>query len=173
MAQIIKVSREKQPEAMFVGKKFDPEKWPVPPAMWGTAFEEGWFETLEKLVPEDWTERFPEGDAYIGLEYTRGLTCDEYWVGMWLPVDTPIPEGFGGLTFPECTLGCAWVQGREETGEIYGMECECMEAFAMRGMLPRMEGVCFWVFERYACPRFTEPDENGNVILDICLIAEE
>jgi len=23
-----------------------------------------------------------------------------------------------------------------------------------------------WCFERYQCPRFTSPDENGNVILD-------
>ena len=26
----------------------------------------------------------------------------------------------------------------------------------------------FWFFERYVCPRFTEPDSQGNVILDIC-----
>ena len=26
----------------------------------------------------------------------------------------------------------------------------------------------FWFFERYQCPRFTTPDEFGNVILDTC-----
>ena len=25
-----------------------------------------------------------------------------------------------------------------------------------------------WCFERYCCPRFTTPDEKGNIILDIC-----
>ena len=25
-----------------------------------------------------------------------------------------------------------------------------------------------WCFERYVCPRFTDPDEQGNVILDMC-----
>ncbi len=28
------------------------------------------------------------------------------------------------------------------------------------------DGAC-WFFERYGCPRFTVPDEKGNVILDI------
>ena len=26
-----------------------------------------------------------------------------------------------------------------------------------------------WCFERYNCPRFTTPDEKGNVILDYAL----
>ena len=172
MAEIVQILEEKQPAALFVGRKYDPEKWTVPPAMWGTAFEEGWFDTLEVLLPEDWAESFPNADAYIGLEYARGISCDEYWVGMWLPVDTPIPEGFGGLEFPECTLATAYVRGREETGEIYGCEAECLEAFARQGRMPRMEGANYWIFERYACPRFTTPDDEGRVILDMCCIVE-
>jgi len=31
----------------------------------------------------------------------------------------------------------------------------------------------FWFFERYACPRFTEPDGEGNNILDICHFVEK
>ena len=30
------------------------------------------------------------------------------------------------------------------------------------------EAGAYWFFERYTCPRFTTPDEDGNVILDIC-----
>lgn len=29
-------------------------------------------------------------------------------------------------------------------------------------------GKCWKFFERYNCPRFTEPDEKGDMILDIC-----
>jgi hypothetical protein len=30
------------------------------------------------------------------------------------------------------------------------------------------DGDAGWCFERYACPRYTTPDKNGNIILDIC-----
>ena len=30
-----------------------------------------------------------------------------------------------------------------------------------------------WCFERYNCPRFTTPDEEGNVILDYGISIEE
>jgi hypothetical protein len=32
--------------------------------------------------------------------------------------------------------------------------------------------VCWCAFERYNCPRFTEPDENGDVILDYGILLE-
>ncbi len=35
-----------------------------------------------------------------------------------------------------------------------------------------MDGA-FWFFERYQCPRFTTPDEKGNVILDMCYFVKE
>ena len=38
-----------------------------------------------------------------------------------------------------------------------------LEAIRAKGMT-RFEDN--WCFERYQCPRFTAPDENGNVILD-------
>ncbi len=34
-------------------------------------------------------------------------------------------------------------------------------------IVPDEKGV-LWFFERYGCPRFTAPDEKGNIILDIC-----
>ena len=39
-------------------------------------------------------------------------------------------------------------------------------ALAYRGAIADEQGA-WWFFERYACPRFTTPDENGAVILDI------
>lgn len=34
-------------------------------------------------------------------------------------------------------------------------------------IIPDEKGA-YWFFERYCCPRFTTPDEQGNIILDIC-----
>ena len=43
------------------------------------------------------------------------------------------------------------------------------EALAAEGMesIPDADGV-MWSFERCQCPRFTTPDEKGNVTLDYC-----
>jgi hypothetical protein len=40
-----------------------------------------------------------------------------------------------------------------------------MAAFTEQGWNYSEKG---WFFERYNSPRFTVPDEKGNVILDIC-----
>jgi hypothetical protein len=59
---------------------------------------------------------------------------------------------------------------------VYGKECdlymheeECAKELVSKGfeIIPDKKGV-YWFFERYGCPRFTTPDDKGNVILDIC-----
>jgi len=48
-------------------------------------------------------------------------------------------------------------------------EEECAKELVSKGfeIIPDKKGV-YWFFERYGCPRFTTPDDKGNVILDIC-----
>lgn len=46
----------------------------------------------------------------------------------------------------------------------------CLEALKAQG-LKRKE--YDWCFKRYNCPRFTTPDENGDVILDYGIAIEE
>ena len=48
-------------------------------------------------------------------------------------------------------------------------EERCRERLTTEGFKP--SPLCY--FERYACPRFTTPDENGNIILDICFYLEQ
>jgi hypothetical protein len=48
-------------------------------------------------------------------------------------------------------------------------EGKCAEKLKAAGIeiLPDKNGAqCF--FERYVCPRFTTPDDKGNIVLDIC-----
>ena len=54
-------------------------------------------------------------------------------------------------------------------GELFGKEDKCWTKLNEDGykVIADDEGAC-WFFERYGCPRFTTPDEKGNVILDIC-----
>lgn len=53
----------------------------------------------------------------------------------------------------------------EGSGEPYTMDPHnmCLEELKTHGFLRKEDD---WCFERYNCPRFTTPDENGNVILD-------
>jgi len=86
---------------------------------------------------------------------------------MLFAADTPAPQGFAALDLPACTWKIAWVQGPENAPEIYGQEAACRAALAQAGYPARETGLrC--VMERYQCPGFTTPDDEGNVILDLC-----
>lgn len=89
----------------------------------------------------------------------------EYWIGMFLPQDAPVPEGYEHMDLPEETCALFWIYGSESGGELYGMSAEalCQAELDRRGWVRKDAG---WHFERYNCPRFTTPDAQGNVILD-------
>lgn len=91
----------------------------------------------------------------------------EYWIGMFLPADSNVPDGFASLDFEAGTLGSCWLKDPED--EIYANENLAVESFNAEGfeMIPDCSGISSLI-ERYGCPRFTTPDENGDVILDIC-----
>jgi hypothetical protein len=161
MVEIIKVYREKLPELRLIGKRYTDNDRGTDGGYgwkWGEWFEKGYFKTLEGLgsLPEN-------GDAYLGCMRCNGEF--EYWIGMFFPKNTPVPEGFMYAAIPAGDVGICWLYGHENTGELYGAGPHnmCMEKFKEQGWefadTP-------WFFERYNCPRFTEPDENGKVILD-------
>ena len=160
---IKRVYKEAVPALRFIGKKYgDSDRVEGNfGAKWGEWFQNGWFETLEKLYGGDLTQLHESGDAYIGLmRDDRGVF--EYWIGIFLPTETPVPDGFGCVDFAAGELGVCWVYGKEN--EVYMREGECGEKMKAKGY--DIDGG--WCFERYACPRFTVPDEHGNIILDIC-----
>ena len=90
----------------------------------------------------------------------------EYWVGMFTPAGTPVPEGFGYVDFDESDLGVAWIKGKDD---LFSHEEECFQEMKKNG-ITFSERKDWWFFERYVCPRYTTPDENGEMILDICFL---
>ena len=58
---------------------------------------------------------------------------------MLFPEKTNAPNGFGYVDIDSLDFAICWIYGNNQSGEL----------------------VCF---ERYNCPRFTSPDEKGNVI---------
>lgn len=171
MAEIIKTYRQSVPALRFVGKKYGDEHRVNGNfgMLWDEWFANGWFEKLEKECEIATCE---DGDAYIGLMRWKEGEPFEYWIGIFCKSTTKIPEGFSSVDFPESDLGVAWVYGKPN--EIYGFCDQSAEKCKNQGfkIIPDADGA-YWFFERYSCPRFTTPDEKGNIILDICHFIEK
>jgi hypothetical protein len=164
MVEVIKVYKESFPSLRLIGRRYiDSDRGAEGSfgSKWGEWFEKGYFKPLEELrsLPEN------EG-AYVGC--MRCTDEFEYWIGMFFPEDTPIPNGYMYIDIPTGDVGTCWIYGREDNGEIYGQVPHnmCMSKVIEAGWQFSEDT---WFFERYNCPRFTTPDENGNVILDYCI----
>lgn len=151
--KILEVKRESCPAARLIGKRY--EHGPN----WGEWWQNDWFSVLEK------NERLDiNGDAYIGAVHIVG-GMPEYWIGMFFPVDTEVPEGFDFVDMEALEYAVCYLYDKEGSGDFYTMETheECLEELKSHGFKRKEDD---WCFERYNCPRFTTPDEEGNVILD-------
>ena len=174
MPEITKVYKQEMPAVRFIGIKYADEDRVDGGfgAKWCEWFEKGRFDKLEGLNP---TQFFEDSEASIGLMRWKDGEPFQYWIGMFLPAGTELPEGFASVDFPASTLGVAWLYGKD--GEVYGQEHVCAKALReQQGMnvVPDVNDAdAWWFFERYVCPRFTEPDAKGNITLDICHFVKE
>ena len=164
MAEIIKTYKESIGASRFIGKKYgESDKVDgMYGALWGEWFQNEWFKAIEKAMGENAKTICEDGDAYIGLMRGGHGVPFEYWIGCFTPADTAVPEGYAHLDFPESQLAVCWIYGKES--EVYALEGPSAEQLEKDGYRIKYD----WCFERYACPRFTTPDEKDNIILDIC-----
>ena len=158
--KILEVKKESFPAARFIGKKYTQSP------NWGEWWQNDWFSVLEKK------ERLlNNGDAYIGaVHIVDGMP--EYWIGMFFPINTELPEGFDFVDIDSLDYAVCYLQDKEGSGDFYTMETHnlCLEKLKSLGFERKEDD---WCFERYNCPRFTMPDEEGNVILDYGISIEE
>ncbi len=166
MAEIIKIFREDIPNLRFIGKRY------ADFGHWGEWWQNGWFDLLESAMggTDKITALWENGGGYIGLE-RRGDGIFEYLIGMLTPIDTEVPDGFVSLDFCELAFGTCF---------IYGKESEVHDTSACRGEIEKLglevyrdgDG-CVWSFENCTCPRYTTPDDKGNIILDYCYFVKK
>ncbi len=163
MAEIIKTFRENVPAMRFIGKKYpDFGGW------WGEWFANGWFDQIEKAMGGMGSilKIWENGGGYVGLERRCENAPFEYWIGIFTPADTIVPEGFDSVDFPAGSLGTCWIYGKEK--DVHDTS-GCLAAVLAQGFaLWKDAGNGVWSFENCLCPRFTTPDEHGNVIMDYC-----
>ena len=168
MTEIIRVFRDSVPALRFIGKKY-PDFGP----WWGEWFAGGWFDMIEQAMGGTGSilDIWENGAGYVGLERRAEGQPFEYWIGMFAPAGTQAPEGFSCVDFPASVLGTCWIYGPES--EVHSGIPGCLKKVTEAGMtLWHDEAGGTWSFENGLCPRFTTPDEKGNVILDYCWFAE-
>ncbi len=157
--EIIEVKEESATAARFIGKRY--EQCPN----WNEWWQNDWFSILEK------NERLPiNGDAYIGaVHIVNGMP--EYWIGMFFSVDTAVPNGFEFIDMDAMKYAVCYLYDKEDSRDFYTMNTHnmCLEKLKSLGLKRKEDD---WCFERYNCPRFTTPDEKGNVILDYAISIE-
>lgn len=164
MAELIRCYRQDVGALRFIGKKYGDEDRTDGgfDKQWGDFASKGWKLTLDSLPKA----AFEDGDAYIGLMRWKDGEPFQYWVGMFLPEGTEVPDGFGHVDFPPASMGVCWLRGKEDS--LYMQEGRCATRLMEEGytIIPDDEGAC-WFFERYSRARFDTQDEDGNAILDI------
>jgi hypothetical protein len=126
---------------------------------WAEFIESKRFETLERLPRPKGLEA-----ACVGLMGVAPPDIFEYWIGMFCAEDAPVPAGFDAVELPAMEAGVCWVQGTEP--EIYTMHEHCAAALLENEMALPRQGGRWLAFERYNCPRYTQPDAQGRRILD-------
>jgi len=170
MPEIVKVYKQSIPAVKFIGRKYGDEdrvdgsyssKW----QQWmGQGLSDpivqaaGGIEACRQLTED--------GEAMLGfMRYKEGEPF-QYWIGMFTPPSTEVPESYESIMIEPAEIGICWLKGKEP--DIYAKEDRCMAKLAEEGMQANAnEQGAILFFERYAHPRFIEVDEQGNRILDI------
>ncbi|MDE6837470.1 MAG: GyrI-like domain-containing protein [Acutalibacter sp.] len=152
---ITNITRENCPAARLIGKRYA-----VGAANWGEFWGNGWFDQLEKL---------PGLLDINDNGYTEAIRVvdgkPEHWLGMYFSQDTAVLEGFDCVEIPPMEYAVCYLYGDPENGELFNAAAheQCLTALKEQGLQPKEDG---WRFQRCNCPRFTTPDEQGNVTLD-------
>ncbi|WP_276358436.1 AraC family transcriptional regulator [Cohnella caldifontis] len=173
--EIVKSYRQSIPEVIFIGKKYgDADRVD---GMFGYHWKQwmnnGWFQTIEDAAggKESLQSLYEDGSSVLGfMRFKKGAPF-EYWIGMFAPPNTQVPEGFDSLALGALNCGICWYLGTED--EIYGKEHLAMERIQEEGMelQPDEQGYIHF-FERYSEDRFVDQDEKGSKILDIGFVVK-
>ncbi len=165
MAKVVKFEILDMPKVYLVGKE---KQYNIEahlkgenqiPALWDRCFTDGTFSTLEKQSD------FIYDPSYVGLmiDWDMGYGKFSYICGMLFKEGVTVPEGFVLREINAGKVGLCWIKGKE-TADIFS------HAHGLTEQAIKDSGLCpdfmSWSMELYNCPRFTAPDETGEIILD-------
>jgi hypothetical protein len=163
--EINKVYKQNIPALRFIGHKHDlnvhgwnGDDWDV-------------ISKIEASLEKPLSTVYEDGNAYCNLYWHKEDEPVKWYVGIFMPENSKVPDGLFYHDFDKSTLGVCWIYGKEN--EVPGHWSECKKIIEEKGykILCNTDG-SYWCFERDGCPRFTTPDEKGNVIEDVCYFIE-
>ena len=170
MAEIIKAYAQLIPAMRFIGKNYGDSKDTDWGANWGDAFDFDVFGKVERASGGENKSHllYEDNDAYLGLYYRNTETgAYDAWVGMFAPMGTEVDDGLDYIDFSKQNLGVCWIYGKEN--EVHSLIPQCSAKIVAAGMKIKSDEYGYiGHFERDQCPRFTTPDEKGNITLDYC-----
>jgi len=171
VAKLIKFEVKELPKIYLVGKelRYDMEVHMKGdnriPAFWEKCFAENIFSTLEKQSD------YVYDPAYVGvmMDWDKGDGNFSYICGMLFKEGISAPEGFVLREIAAGKVGLSWIKGKD-TADV------CSNAHVLTEQALKDAGFRYdkikWCMELYNCPRFTTPDENGEIILDYYIPCE-
>jgi len=168
--EIKKVYKQFIPQTRFIGKKYgDSDRIDGGFGFaWQQWLEQNWFDDIIKAAggQDIVNNLYEDGDACLGLMRYKEGEPFEYWIGLFTPTNTTVPDSFEFIDFEQSYCGISWYYGQEP--EIYGKEELAMNKLEENGMsmIADKQGA-YWFFERYSPSRFHQKDEHSCVTLDI------
>lgn len=166
MSNIVKLYKESIPALAFVGRKYhDTDRQNGGFGhLWDLWFQHNWFAPLRALIEPSFRKAYIEADALIGLMREHPNEPFEYWIGMFVPVDSSCPQGYEKQSLPNAAFGIGWVEGG--WNDVFCQEEHVYHRLKANGISPlRDEQGALYFFERYAESRFL--GNQPTFILDI------
>lgn len=163
MAKLIKLETIDLPKVYVVGKeiKVNMEEMmkgnsPIG-EFWEKCMNDDTFETLQK--------QNVYSNDYVGFmtDWDKGDGNFIYSCGMLLLDSIAPTDEYTVREIAPTKIGLSWIQGKDITDVCVNAHDMTIEALKENG---QAIGNMSWSMEVYNSPRFTNPDENGNIILD-------
>ena len=164
---IIKTFRQETPALRFIGKKYTE---PLVDSVYDTILNNlnDWrfnyrFDAIAK-TDKDLKTLYEGANAYISLMRKKDGQFLEYWLGIFMPKEAAVPDGYEKIDFPQSALAVCSVYDKRNV--VIHYDADCRKKLADDG-LKRQEDEN-WFFQRFNWRTFFEEDEYGKRIVDYC-----
>lgn len=130
------------------------------PDFWDECYRENIFAPLESQA----SYVFDSSHVGVFLDWNLGDGDFSYAVGLLMKEGVSVPDNYFIRELPETDVAVGWIKGkftgRGGYGSVYDLVTKAMSEHG------RSNTKMTWCMEMYNCPRFTEPNEDGDTILD-------
>ena len=164
---IFETYRQETPALRFIGKKYT-DQYDDSFCKRALTNLDNWrlnhlFDVIEKQTDKNPKAIYEGGDSYVVLLRNNDGVV-EYWLGMFVPIETNPPMGYEMIDFQKSALEVCRVYGKRDS--IINYDADCRKKIAEKGICRQnREG---WFFQRFNWHRFFEEDKFGKRILEYC-----